>query len=111
MEFKSVEQAFQFTKAMYYAKNQDVAYEILRPTNSSWQIKQLANAKNLPMTSEQIAKWDKVSTSLMYRLMLQSFIQNESAKQLLLSTGDAILTHKNETGKEQDKGRFSKLLM
>ena len=38
-------------------------------------------------------------------------MQNESAKQLLLSTGDAILTHKNERGVEQDKGRFSKLLM
>jgi predicted NAD-dependent protein-ADP-ribosyltransferase YbiA (DUF1768 family) len=36
----------------------------------------------------------------MYRLMKASFMQNESAKQLLLSTGDAVLTHKNEIGQE-----------
>ena len=109
IEFKSVEQAFQFTKALYYAKNQEVAYNILRPTTNSWEIKNLG--RTVPMTAEQIEKWNKVSTGLLYRLMKTSFIQNESAKQLLLSTGDAVLTHKNERGQEQDGGRFSKLLM
>lgn len=109
MEFKSVEQAFQFTKAMYYAKDQNAAYEILRPTISAWEIKQ--RGRTVSMNVEQIEKWNKVSTGLMYRLMKTSFMQNESAKELLLATGDAILTHKNERGQEQDGGRFSKLLM
>ena len=108
VSFRSVEQAFQFTKVQYYANNPSVATNIMFSNNPA-EIKRFGTTT--PMTSEQIAKWDKVSTSLMYRLMLQSFMQNESAKQLLLSTGDAILTHKNERGVEQDKGRFSKLLM
>jgi hypothetical protein len=29
----------------------------------------------------------------------------------LLNTGDAIITHKNQQGVEQDNGRFSRLLM
>lgn len=107
--FQSVEQAFQFTKAMF-VKNKDVATRIMMTHNSA-EIKSLGSAKNLPMTSEQITSWNNLSTGLMYRLMKASFMQNESAKQLLLSTGDAVLTHKNESGQEQDGGRFSKLLM
>ena len=75
-------------------------------TNSA-EIKQLGAI--VPMTAEQIQKWNQFSTGLMHRLMLQSFMQNESAKQLLLSTGDAKLTHQRN-GVEQDNGRFSKLL-
>ena len=106
--FKSVEQAFQFTKAMFIANNAEVAAKILA-SNNSGEIKQLG--RSVPMTAEQIAKWNRLSTDLMYRLMKASFMQNASAKQLLLSTGDAVLTHKNERGQEQDGGRFSKLLM
>lgn len=106
--FKSVEQAFQFAKAMFIANNAEVAAKIMF-SNNSGEIKQLG--RSVPMTAEQIAKWNSLSTDLMYRLMKASFMQNASAKQLLLSTGDAILTHKNERGQEQDGGRFSKLLM
>ena len=106
--FKSVEQAFQFTKAMFIANNAEVATKIMF-SNNSGEIKQLG--RSVPMTAEQIAKWNRLSTDLMYRLMKASFMQNASAKQLLLSTGDAVLTHKNERGQEQDGGRFSKLLM
>lgn len=106
--FKSVEQAFQFTKAMFIANNAEVATKIML-SNNSGEIKQLG--RSVPMTAEQIAKWNRLSTDLMYRLMKASFMQNASAKQLLLSTGDAVLTHKNERGQEQDGGRFSKLLM
>ena len=106
--FKSVEQAFQFAKAMFIANNENVAAKILA-SNNSGEIKQLG--RSVPMTAEQIAKWNRLSTDLMYRLMKASFMQNASAKQLLLSTGDAVFTHKNERGQEQDGGRFSKLLM
>lgn len=106
--FKSVEQAFQFTKVMFIANNAEVATKIMF-SNNSGEIKMLG--RSVPMTAEQIAKWNQLSTGLMYRLMKASFMQNESAKELLLATGDAILTHKNERGQEQDGGRFSKLLM
>lgn len=106
--FQSVEQAFQFAKVMFIANNADVAAKIWA-SNNSGEIKQLG--RSVPMTAEQIAKWNRFSTDLMYRLMKASFMQNASAKQLLLSTGDAVLTHKNERGQEQDGGRFSKLLM
>ncbi|UVX35327.1 MAG: hypothetical protein [Bacteriophage sp.] len=29
----------------------------------------------------------------------------------MLATGDAVITHKNAKGEEQDNGRFSRLLM
>ena len=106
VSFQSVEQAFQFSKAMYFANNSSVATKIMFSTNSA-EIKQLGTT--VPMTAEQIQKWNQFSTGLMHRLMLQSFMQNESAKQLLLSTGDAKIAHQRN-GVEQDNGRFSKLL-
>jgi predicted NAD-dependent protein-ADP-ribosyltransferase YbiA (DUF1768 family) len=54
--------------------------------------------------------WDVESSAIMKALMKASFQQNPKALQRLLDTGDAILTHKFK-GKEQDKGRFSRLLM
>lgn len=106
VSFQSVEQAFQFSKAMYFANNPSVATKIMFSTNSA-EIKQLGTT--VPMTAEQIQKWNQFSTGLMHRLMLQSFMQNESAKQSLLSTGDVKITHQRN-GVEQDNGRFSKLL-
>jgi hypothetical protein len=38
-------------------------------------------------------------------------LQNPQAAAELLATGNALLTHKNEVGVEQDNGRFSRLLM
>lgn len=54
--------------------------------------------------------WDAESSAVMKALMKASFQQNPKALKRLLDTGDAILTHKFK-GKEQDKGRFSRLLM
>jgi hypothetical protein len=48
--FRSVEQAFQFTKAIF-VKNKDIATRMMR-TYKSAEIKSLGSAKNLPMTSE-----------------------------------------------------------
>jgi len=54
--------------------------------------------------------WDKNSSKIMKELLKASFEQNPKALAKLLATGDSILTHENR-GVEQDKGRFSKLLM
>ena len=57
------------------------------------------------------AEWDKVSTNRMKSFMKASFEQNPKALRTLLETGYAKLTHKNKKGVEQDKGRFSRVLM
>ena len=54
--------------------------------------------------------WDKQSSFILKALMKASFEQNPQALQKLLDTGNATLTHKFK-GKEQDGGRFSRLLM
>ena len=57
-----------------------------------------------------VKSWDKQSPFILKALMKASFEQNPQALQELLDTGDATLTHKFK-GKEQDGGRFSRLLM
>lgn len=55
--------------------------------------------------------WDRDADKILKEAMKASFEQNPDAKQRLLNTGDAIITHKNQQGVEQDNGRFSRLLM
>lgn len=55
--------------------------------------------------------WDTDSEQILKETMKASFEQNPEVKQRLLDTGDAIITHKNQQGIEQDNGRFSRLLM
>lgn len=106
--FNSVEQAFQYTKIKYYGRDENkdaVAQQIISATNPA-QIKQLGRTD----TQLDVQRWDKVSREIMKRLVLQSFVQNESAKKLLLDTGNAILTHNNRFGVDADGGRFSSVL-
>ena len=63
------------------------------------------------LTGLKKAEWDSVATEILREGMLESFLQNPQAAAELLATGNALLTHKNERGIEQDNGRFSKLLM
>nr|DAO36301.1 MAG TPA: NADAR protein [Bacteriophage sp.] len=44
--------------------------------------------------------WDRDSEAILKETMKASFEQNPNAKQRLLDTGDAILTHKDKYGKE-----------
>jgi hypothetical protein len=71
-----------------------------------------AEAKKLGKTIDglNVKEWDKNSSKVMKDLLLESFKQNPDALAKLLATGNATLTHKYG-GVEQDKGRFSKLLM
>jgi len=55
--------------------------------------------------------WDKNSSELLKIIMRASFDANPSAVTRLLETGDAAISHKDSSGKEQDKGQFSRLLM
>ena len=89
--FQSVEQGFHFYKAMV-ANNPEVAKKILSTTNGAT-LKSLTNRTNLPMTSEQVKEWDAQSKSVMLNLMYDSYVQNPDKAQLLLNTGNAVITH------------------
>lgn len=68
-----------------------------------------ALGRNISSLDRQM--WDRDSEEILKEAMKASFEQNSDAKQRLLNTGDAIITHKNKSGEEQDNGRFSRLLM
>lgn len=106
--FQSVEQGFHFYKTMV-VNRPEIAKKILSTTNGAT-LRSLTNRSNLPMTPEQIKKWDEQSKSVMLDLMYESFLQNPEAAKKLLDTGSATLTHKVK-GVEQDNGRFSEVLM
>jgi len=58
----------------------------------------------------KVDEWNSRASEIMKEGLLESFKQNPDALAKLLATGNATLTHKYK-GVEQDKGRFSKLLM
>jgi predicted NAD-dependent protein-ADP-ribosyltransferase YbiA (DUF1768 family) len=113
VSFNSVEQAFQYFKTFFANEKSPeerlevykIADDILKTTNGG-ELRILG--KSIPSFDSKV--WDENSSGYMKALMLESFIQNPDALQKLLATGNATLTHKYK-GVEQDKGRFSKLLM
>jgi predicted NAD-dependent protein-ADP-ribosyltransferase YbiA (DUF1768 family) len=111
--FKTVEGAFQAYKIFYSDRYNDTelsteAITLLEKFASSTG----AQAKDLGKTIKglDIKQWDENSSEIMKDLLTESFMQNPAALERLLATGNATLTHKYK-GVEQDKGRFSKLLM
>jgi predicted NAD-dependent protein-ADP-ribosyltransferase YbiA (DUF1768 family) len=113
VSFNSVEQAFQYFKTFFANEKSPeerlevykIADDILKTTNGG-ELRTLG--KSIPSFDSKV--WDENSSGYMKALMLESFIQNPDALQKLLATGNTTLTHKYK-GAEQDKGRFSKLLM
>lgn len=57
-----------------------------------------------------VTEWDKMSDNILEDLMRRSFEQNESARDELVSTGNRQITHIGRDGKEEDNGRFSRIL-
>lgn len=105
--FQSVEQAFQFHKAVIIA-DAKLGARMLK-TSKGAELKKLGSPRNLPMTREQREKWDSISKNIMTDLMYESFAQNPIEAKKLLDTGEAKLTHKYK-GIEQDEGRFSEVI-
>lgn len=99
--FKSVEHYFGWCKAVS-VEDFAIANRILKAATGK-QAK-LLHSHKLRMTKEQIKKWDSYSAKVMEKGMRAAFEQNEDAKDLLLSTGDALLTHKYG-------GPFAEILM
>ena len=105
--FNTVEGAFQAQKLFYSnlsEKEQQVLLQQLEKASGSQ-----ARIIGRRISGLDRATWDKVSSSLMYNLLLDSFRQNPKAAERLLATGNATLTHKQDKGKWGKE--FPKLLM
>lgn len=114
-DFQSVEQAFQYIKASEFAdtrsndantrpSGKSIQAEIMDTTTGS-QLRSLGRQiKNL-----NVQAWDRLSSFVMKQLLKESFEQNPQALQILLSTGNATLTHVQDNSKWGKE--FPKLLM
>lgn len=114
-DFQSVEQAFQYIKASEFAdtrsndgntrpSGKSIQAEIMDTTTDS-QLRSLGRQiKNL-----NVQAWDRSSSFVMKQLLKESFEQNPQALQILLSTGNATLTHVQDNSKWGKE--FPKLLM
>lgn len=114
-DFQSVEQAFQYIKASEFAdtrsndgntrpSGKSIQAEIMDTTTGS-QLRSLGRQiKNL-----NVQAWDRSSSFVMKQLLKESFEQNPQALQILLSTGNATLTHVQDNSKWCKE--FPKLLM
>ena len=114
-DFQSVEQAFQYIKASEFAdtrsndgntrpSGKSIQAEIMDTTTGS-QLRSLGRQiKNL-----NVQAWDRSSSFVMKQLLKESFEQNPQALQMLLSTGNATLTHVQDNSKWGKE--FPKLLM
>lgn len=98
--YKTVEGAFQAAKLGYSNISEAEKIDIeKRLMNASG-----AEARKIGRSIKELATdaWDLNSSSIMEKLIYQSFKQNPNALQRLLATGNAILTH------TQDKGKWGK---
>ena len=114
-EFQSVEQAFQYIKASEFAdtrsndgntrpSGKSIQVEIMNTTTGS-QLRSLGRQiRNL-----NVQAWDRSSSFVMKRLLMESFEQNPQALQRLLGTGNSILTHIQDNSKWGKE--FPRLLM
>ena len=114
-DFQSVEQAFQYIKASEFAdtrsndgntrpSGKSIQAEIMGTTTGS-QLRSLGRQiRNL-----NVQAWDRSSSFVMKRLLMESFEQNPQALQRLLGTGNSILTHIQDNSKWGKE--FPRLLM
>lgn len=106
-KFDSVEQGFQFAKIGYATntrENQIIGNKIMFEKSGA-QLRKLGKSIQGLNTKE----WDANKYRIMKDMIKASFEQNPNAKQRLLSTDDAILTHRQDPG--EWKTKFPELLM
>ena len=95
--FHSVEQAFQFAKAMMF-RDREAAQAILAQTEGA-KIK----GEGRKVKGYNDAQWKKHRASFMKAFIKESFMQNPKALEQLLATGNATLTH------NQDKSAWGQM--
>ena len=107
IKFDSVEQGFQFAKVGYSSnnRNNEITGNKILFEKSGSQLRKLGKQ----IEGLDIKEWDANKYRIMKEMIKASFEQNPKAKQKLLSTGDAILTHNQE--RSEWKTKFPELLM
>jgi alkylated DNA repair dioxygenase AlkB/predicted NAD-dependent protein-ADP-ribosyltransferase YbiA (DUF1768 family) len=118
LQFNTVEGAYQSAKLNFTnsKKYWESPGQITNTTEALFDKFQKATgsiAKSLGQTIEglDVKKWDANSSRIMKDLLKQSFEQNPQALQKLLATGNAELTHTQESPKSKWRTEFPKLLM
>lgn len=110
--YKTVEHAYQYAKA-FRAGDKQAQEKILNATTG-------ADAKSLGLklrlTPEQLSTWQQENIGMLKMLMKTAFDQNPKNKELLISTGDATLTHYSPAKSSTNKAtiwtkEFPRLLM
>lgn len=106
--FPTVEHYFHWVKA-FVAEDKRMAAKIKNAVSPNQA--QYYGKYKLEMTKKQIKRWDSMSRNVMKKGMRAAFEQNDDARELLLSTGKALLTHfyNEKTGESQ--GPFADILM
>jgi len=109
-KFKTTEHYFQ---AMKY-KNNKLHFDKICSTSSPSEAAALGRTRNVPIRKD----WENVKDGIMLKALRAKFTQNEILKNLLLSTGDAILVEhtKNDSywgdgGDDTGLNMLGKLLM
>lgn len=108
MKYDTVEGAFQAQKLWYTNKEQPLSNDMKKFTTATGSE---ARRMGRSVVNLDKARWDKDSDRILKEAIEESFKQNSKDLNKLLATGDAVITHKNAKGEEQDNGRFSRLLM
>ena len=107
IKFDSVEQGFQFAKVGYSTNNRNneiIGNKILFEKSGS-QLRKLGKQ----VEGLDIKEWEANKHRIIKEMIKASFEQNPKAKQRLLSTGNAVLTHNQE--RSEWKTEFPRILM
>jgi ribA/ribD-fused uncharacterized protein len=108
-KFNTVEGAFQAHKFSAAMPIQDNYKEIIEKLQTATG----AEAKGIGQKIQNLNKeiWDNNNSTIMKNVIKASFEQNPKALQTLLATGNATLTHTQESPKSKWREKFPELLM
>ena len=107
--FATVEHAYQTLKAMF--GGDQIAAGKIMVAKDGFEAQKLGSKNGIIdwKNGKTIEDWDKVSADYLEHVMRLAFDQNENAKNLLLKTGDTVLTHKNLKKPDMSLGKWESL--
>ena len=108
--FKTVEHLYQVKKALF-AGDRNAANQIFK-ASTGFEAQKLGSSKGpIQWTENSVEQWDTISSKELEDAMRLAFEQNQKAKDLLLKTGDAQLTHKTKFSLGKWETVFPEILM